>query len=254
MFGLCKGIEGQGAAMAFIDDVESFEAKARLRKAAPLAAAGIAALALAAAFFLLQGTFSGGGDFTVQQADAVSSSASSAPSGQGSDSAAADASSGSTSSTEVCVYVTGAVKHPGVYRFGASARVEEAIDAAGGFTRKADKASLNLARVLVDGEQIDVQAKGLAASASSASAYSASAAASSSAGSSAAASGSAAKVNINQATAEELKTLDGVGDATAQKIIDYRTANGPFQRIEDIKNVSGIAEKRFEAIADRICV
>ena len=137
--------------------------------------------------------------------------------------------------------------------FDSSARVEDAVDAAGGFMRKADKASLNLARVLVDGEQIDVPAKGGTASASISSAYSSSAA-TASARSGAAASASTEKVNINQATAEELKTLDGVGDATAQKIIDYRTANGPFQSIEDIKNVSGIAEKRFEAIADRICV
>lgn len=242
--------------MAFIDDVESFEAKARLRKAAPLAAAGIAAFALAAAFFLLQGAFSGG-DFSVQQAGAASDSVSAAASSPEAGAASAGSSAaGSSSGTEVCVYVTGAVKHPGVYRFDSSARVEEAIDAAGGFTRKADKASLNLARVLVDGEQIDVQTKGQAASASGVTAYSSSAGASGggSAASGSTGAGSTAKVNINTATAEELKTLDGVGDATAQKIIDYRTANGPFQRIEDIKNVSGIADKRFEAIADRICV
>ena len=240
--------------MAFIDEVENFEAKAHLRKAAPLAAAGIAALALAASFFLMQGVFFGSGDFTVQQADAVSGSVSDVSSSQASDgAAAAGGASGSSSSADVCVYVTGAVKHPGVYRFDSSARVEDAVDAAGGFMRKADKASLNLARVLVDGEQIDVPAKGGTASASTSSAYSSSAA-TASARSGAVASASTEKVSINQATAEELKTLDGVGDATAQKIIDYRTANGPFRSIEDIKNVSGIAEKRFEAIADRMCV
>ena len=97
--------------MAFIDEVENFEAKAHLRKAAPLAAAGIAALALAAAFFLMQGVFSGSGDFTVQQADAVSGSVSDVSSSQASDgAAAAGGASGSSSSADVCVYVTGAVR------------------------------------------------------------------------------------------------------------------------------------------------
>ena len=238
--------------MAFIDEVDSFEAKARLRKAAPLAAAGIAALVLAIAFFALQGVFSGGGDFAIEHTDdAGLSVSSSVPSGSA---AGANPSSDShaSGSSEVCVYVTGAVKHPGVYRFPASARVEDAVKAAGGFASKADRASLNLARVLADGEQIDVARKGSEQSGGSTQASPRSSSTAVRAGS--AATASSGKVNINTAMAEELKTLDGIGDATAQKIIDYRTANGPFQRIEDIKNVSGIAEKRFEAIADRICV
>lgn len=237
--------------MAFIDDVESFETKARLRKAAPLAAAGIAALVLAIAFFVLQGVFSGGGDFAIQHTDDAGASISASASSDSAAGTGLASGSGDSGFSEVCVYVTGAVKHPGVYRFTASARVEDAVKAAGGFTSKADRASLNLARTLVDGEQIDVAKKGVAQSGS---VRTGSLSASSSTRADSAATATSGKVNINTATAQELKTLDGVGDATAQKIIDYRTANGPFQRIEDIKNVSGIAEKRFEAIADRICV
>lgn len=62
------------------------------------------------------------------------------------------------------------------------------------------------------------------------------------------------KVNINTATLEELMTLEGIGETYAQRIIDYRNVNGPFTNIAQIKNVSGIGDKRFEAIKDFITV
>ncbi|HBT95530.1 MAG TPA: competence protein ComEA, partial [Coriobacteriia bacterium] len=61
-------------------------------------------------------------------------------------------------------------------------------------------------------------------------------------------------ININTADSTLLQTLTGIGEATAKKIIDYREKNGPFKNIEDIKNVSGIGDKKFEALADMICV
>lgn len=67
-----------------------------------------------------------------------------------------------------------------------------------------------------------------------------------------AASPSSGKVNINTADLQTLMTLDGIGETYAQRIIDYRNANGPFESIEDIQNVSGIGEKRFESIKDSI--
>ena len=66
--------------------------------------------------------------------------------------------------------------------------------------------------------------------------------------------GRAALVNINTATAEELVTLNGIGEATAEKIIADREANGPFPAIEELKRVSGIGDKKFEALRDAICV
>lgn len=64
----------------------------------------------------------------------------------------------------------------------------------------------------------------------------------------------ATTVNINTAAAEELVTLDGIGEKTAQNIVEYREANGPFATIEDIKNVKGVGEKKFEKIKERITV
>ena len=65
---------------------------------------------------------------------------------------------------------------------------------------------------------------------------------------------SSSKVNINTATTEELEKLDGIGPAIAQRIVDYRNANGKFLAIDEIKNVSGIGEKTFEKFKDNICV
>ena len=63
-----------------------------------------------------------------------------------------------------------------------------------------------------------------------------------------------AMVNINTASAEELATLEGIGDVIAQAIVEYRDANGPFKSIEDVKNVKGVGEKKFEGIKDKIAV
>ncbi len=153
---------------------------------------------------------------------------------------AANTSSASTAS--YCqVYVVGSVKRSGVYRLPVGSRVEAAIQAAGGFKKDADTAAVNLARIVADGEQITVPAKGEAPS----TAQGASAANSASAGE---------KVNINTASSDELQTLDGIGESTAAKIIASREAEGPFANIEDLKRVSGIGDKKFAAIAANITV
>lgn len=140
--------------------------------------------------------------------------------------------------TEIQVHVGGEVAKPGLYKLEDGARVNDAIEVAGGFTENADKDSLNLAKVLEDGEQIMIPSKG---------------GGSSEAGSSASQTNNG-KVNINTADLTTLQTLNGVGPATAQKIIDYRTANGKFKTIEDLKKVSGIGEKTFAKFKDQICV
>ena len=148
----------------------------------------------------------------------------------------------------VFVHVTGAVAAPGLYELSEGARVNEAIDAAGGFAEGADTTVLNLARVLVDGEQVVVPTHAAEGDAVAA------AAGDTSAGSGVSGSIIAGKVNINRADVATLDTLPGVGESTAQKIIADREANGPFASIEDLKRVSGIGEKKFEQLADLICV
>ncbi len=144
------------------------------------------------------------------------------------------------------VHVSGAVARPGVYALPEGARVQDAIEAAGGFGDAADPAGLNLAAKLEDGAQIFVASlpQGTTADPLGQPASSGSPAAPS----------PTDKININTATLEELDTLPGIGPAIAQRIIDYRAANGPFAAIEDIVNVAGIGPATFENIKDLITV
>jgi competence protein ComEA len=149
----------------------------------------------------------------------------------------------------VVVYVCGAVRSPGVVRVPADARVTDALALAGGPAAGAELSAVNLAAKVVDGQQIVVPERGAAVAAGTTSGAGGSASA---AGGSAAVPG--APVNINSASLEELDALSGVGPATAQKIIDYRVANGPFKTVDDIKNVSGIGDAKFAAMKDSITV
>lgn len=141
---------------------------------------------------------------------------------------------------QVYVYVTGAVANPGVYSLDEGLRVCDAVEAAGGLTEDADASTVNLARVLSDGEHIALPTKAEVETAL----------AQRSAGGAAASS----LVNINTADASALETLSGVGSATAQAIISDREQNGPFSTIEDLMRVDGIGEKKFAKLKDSICV
>ncbi len=151
---------------------------------------------------------------------------------------------------KVVVHVDGRVAAPGVYELVEGvARVNDAILAAGGLTAEADTSTLNLASKVTDGQKIYVPAVGeqqVAAEAEGATAVSASG--------SGGASSAGALININLATADELQTLSGVGEATAKAIIEDRQNNGQFTCVEDLMRVPGIGEKKFEKIRDRICV
>jgi competence protein ComEA len=151
----------------------------------------------------------------------------------------------SPSPPDVVVYVCGEVRAPGVVRLPSTARVADALKQAGGATSAAEMSAVNLAARLADGQQIIVPRSGEPAAA---------AAVASAASSGAGATVPAAPVNINTASLEELDTLDGVGPSTAQKIIDYRTANGGFKTIDEIKEVSGIGDAKFAAMKDSITV
>ena len=165
-------------------------------------------------------------------------------------SASAEASSSSASgSASLFVHVSGEVNKPGLCEVESGARVAAAIDVAGGFTEEAATDSVNLAREVTDGEQIVVARK--LSDEEVAAASQVESAVSSAVGSSAAASG---LVNINTASEGDLKSLPGIGDATAAKIVADRQANGAFKSVEDLKRVSGIGDKKFESISGLICV
>ena len=154
--------------------------------------------------------------------------------------------------SKIKVDVEGAVASPGLYELEADARAGDAIEAAGGLTADAANASVNLAQVLTDGQQLyvpttqEVQEQTSTGSAQQQSGSTGSATATGDA--------SQGKININTATADELQELSGIGPTLAQRIVDYREANGAFASIEDLKNVSGIGDTRFAAIKDSICV
>jgi len=157
--------------------------------------------------------------------------------------------------TQSCVvYVTGAVINPGLYTLAGNGRVGDAVQAAGGFTPDAAAAVVNLAQPLSDGIQIHIPS--LSEVERDAPAPGATPSSSSSNSSNSTSSGTEAStlVNINTADSTTLQTLSGIGPATAQKIIDYRTSNGPFSSKEELKQVSGIGEKKYAAIEAKITV
>jgi len=145
---------------------------------------------------------------------------------------------------DIKVYVCGEVKNPGVYELQEGSRLYEAIEMAGGTLEKAELRFLDMARVLQDEETIMVPAEGESPTENNAVA-----------GSNTVSYSKMGKININTASAREMDDkLTGIGPTLAQRIVEYRSTQGAFKRIEDIKNVSGIGDKRFEDIKDSICV
>ena len=133
---------------------------------------------------------------------------------------------------KICVYVVGCVNNPGIFEVEDGTRIYEAIELAGGESEDADLTRLNLAKILDDEEKIVVPAKVVLEESEESS--------------------ESSVVNINTASVEKLSTLSGVGKSTAEKIVKYREENGYFNVIEDLMNVSGIGESKFNAIKDNI--
>lgn len=158
----------------------------------------------------------------------------------------------------VAVFVSGEVRAPDVYYLSPGSRVVEAIEAAGGFTAEADPTIVNLAEPVSDGMHVHVPAAGTVPTppplSVAATAVPTAAPPASDGQQDDQAAQQAALININTATPEELDELPGIGPAIAQRIVDYRTANGPFATIEEIKLVSGIGDKLFEKIKALITV
>lgn len=138
---------------------------------------------------------------------------------------------------EIFVDVTGAVTKPGVYTLAANSRVIDAIKAAGDSAPGADLSTINLARVLSDGEQIYVDATII-----------------NSAGKRVSKTIHSGPINVNRATAAQLDSLDGIGPVIAKRIIEYRKVNGPFATVEDLQKVSGIGTAKFAIIKSKLRV
>jgi competence protein ComEA len=139
----------------------------------------------------------------------------------------------------VVVDVAGAVERPGVYRLPAGARVAAALERAGGATRRADLSQINRAAKVEDGRQILVPVRAPRGEPAVAQTGPATA---------------DAPINLNSATLEQLDTLDGVGPATAQKILDYREEHGGFGSVDELDQIPGIGEKRLAAMRERVRV
>jgi len=151
---------------------------------------------------------------------------------------AAEAGSGGSAeppaSARLVVYVVGAIRRPGLYRVPSGSRVADAVARAGGLTRKADPAGVNLAAPVADGEQLVVPRRlpvevAVAQGAPVPGAP-------------------AGPVQLSVATVEQLDSLPGIGPVTAQKIVDYRTAHGAFRSVDELDEVPGIGPARVEQL------
>ena len=163
----------------------------------------------------------------------------------------------------VTVHIVGEVERPGVVTLPAGSRVDDALDEAGGATSEADLTGVNLARPLVDGEQVVVPAPGdrvvgapgagTGAAPGGAGAAGAGGAAAGAGG--AGAGGAAAElVDLNTADLATLETLPGVGPVLAQRILDWRTEHGQFTAVEELGEVSGIGDKIYAQLSPKVTV
>jgi competence protein ComEA len=145
------------------------------------------------------------------------------------------ASGRAASAPKLVIYVVGAVRHAGLVRLPEGARVADALERAGGPTRRADLALVNLAAPVADGQQIVVPVRVSAA-----------------AGGVGAVASALAKVSLAGATLDQLDGLPGVGPVTAQKIIDWRQTHGPLRSVEDLDAIPGIGPARVEQLRDLV--
>lgn len=153
----------------------------------------------------------------------------------------------------VIIHITGSVKNPGIVKLKYGSRIEDAIEAAGGLTENADITNVNLAYVLDDGVKIRIpsitdEKNGDEQILEEESGENIIEETNMTLGA------STKEVNINKATETELQSLPGIGASLASRIIEYRNQNGKFSKIEDIKNVNGIGDSKYDNIKDFITV
>lgn len=164
----------------------------------------------------------------------------------------------SNGQSQVVVYICGAVKHPGVYKFTAGSRVNDAINAASGFKKGAARTAINQAMVLEDGEQITIptlkQVKRKQLSKTTDGDNFQDKTTDNENTDSSERESQNTLININTASAGELTSLSGIGQSRADAIIEYRQSNGKFQSIEDIMKIPGIKQGIFNKIKNKISV
>jgi competence protein ComEA len=148
-----------------------------------------------------------------------------------------------TTTIPVMVDVRGAVVRPGVYELPGGARLQDAVNAAGGLSPDADLSTINLARRLRDGEVLVIASLTLAANSEPAAD-----------GESSASQGSQLQINLNTASISELDLLPGIGEVTAQRIIDFREQNGPYRSVDDLVHVQGISTRTIEDLRGLVTV
>ncbi|MFG1696417.1 helix-hairpin-helix domain-containing protein [Nonomuraea sp. NPDC049309] len=149
----------------------------------------------------------------------------------------ASVTSPAAAAAKVTVHVTGKVRKPGVYLLAAGSRVTDAVTAAGGVSKGASTGGLNLARRLIDGEQIVVGAPSAQAAPGSPMFDPAT-----------------AVLDLNSATADQLEQLPGVGEVLAARIVEFRTSRGGFTSVDQLREVSGIGPRKFEEIKPKVRV
>jgi competence protein ComEA len=145
---------------------------------------------------------------------------------------------GNAQSPSIWVDVVGAVRQPGLYALPVGSRVAAAIERAGGVRARAERAAVNLAAKLADGQQVVVPLRGRAVVA----------AASPAGGGMRGTTAPGAPISLSSATQDQLEQLDGIGPGLAGRIIQYREAHGGFRSIDELQEVSGIGDKRFQAL------
>ena len=142
------------------------------------------------------------------------------------------------------VHVAGCVQSQGIIELEEGSRIADAIDKVGGLTANASTKNVNLAYVLQDGEKIYIPSLAEEQIADEEIQIISSASGSNDNG----------KVNINKASITELQKISGIGESTAKKIIEYRNTNGKFKSIEDLKNIQGIGDKKYDSIKEEVTV
>lgn len=142
-------------------------------------------------------------------------------------------------SSEIVVYISGAVNRPGVFKLSNHARMTELVTLAGGLTLEADVSKINLAQLLKDGMHVHVAAMNVIQGGGNGPYNSVK-------------SNTNTQVNINTADKNELDSLPGVGPALAERILEYRQTNGTFNDLEELKKVPGIGLSKFEKLKEKI--